>query len=218
VKLAALLLLALPAWPQATVVFKPTMVYAKKQIWTVSIKSDNPAAPQSYPREAITQLAPAISEYPNDIAQDVMLAAATRNPGSFLTKLWGILAPPAAGALNGLAIARKTNGPLYISAGISAIDLGIALVGSRAPQPQKYFAEMLPANVGLPPGGGATYGLVSDAVKNPQPLGPFHLPANAPTAAPAVAAGAGDGSLWKMGDFIPDKESVWSGPGTLVFR
>jgi len=180
------LLLAASARGQATVVFKPTLVYAKKQIWTVSIKSDNPAAPQSYPREAITQLAPGISEYPNDIAQDVLMAAATRSPGSWLSKLWGILSPPAAGALNGLAIARRTNGPLYIAAGISAIDLGIALVGSRAPQPQKYFAEMLPANVGLPPGGGATYGLVSGPVKDPLPLGPFQLSPNSATVTGAL--------------------------------
>lgn len=160
---------------QSVVMLKPVLKYGGKQIWSVSIKSDS-SNPQTISREAIMQLVPQIHELPNDISEDIMIRAAARQPANFAQKIWNVLAPPGAAAAAGLAIASKTNGPVYISAGIELVSLGVNLFSQQGVNPEKYFQELLPENVSLPAApSGATYGVVSDYSKNMITLGPYRL-------------------------------------------
>lgn len=175
---ALFLLFYLPASPlraQITVVAKPTLKYAKKQVWFVSLTNEG-AAPVTVSREAVMQKFLAIHEYPNDIAQDVLSAAASGSPRSWVPTLFGVLLPLGQTAAEGTALATHKNGPVYIAGAVSIISVVVQLVSSRAKNPAKYFPEALPMGaVTLPSGGGATYGVVSDLMPGAVALGPFEI-------------------------------------------
>lgn len=180
--------LSLPLSAQVVAVAKPTLKYAKKQIWSITLTNSS-ASPITVSRESIMQKFLPIAEYPNDIAQDTLLAAASRSPHSWAGTLWSILMPLGQTAAEGTALATRKNGPIYIAGALSVTGMAVQLFSSRAVTPQKYFHEILPeGQITLAAGsaGGATYNVVSDLVPSAQALGPFIIPVVIPAVTAAV--------------------------------
>jgi hypothetical protein len=174
---AALCVSAARAQAVVTVTARPTLKYAKKEIWFVSLVN-NGLMSATMSREAILQAFPNLSVFPNDLAEDVLTAAAASNPHTWIAAAWNVVSPMAIVALDGTAIETKKNGPLYISGAVAVANLAVQLIGARAPNPSKYFGEILPSGmVTLAPGAGATYGVVTAFSRYDAAQGPFTVKA-----------------------------------------
>lgn len=161
-----------PAASTVTVSVRPTLQYAHYEIWFFYISNEN-ATSISVSRESLLQKFP-LAPLPNDIASDILTAAASKNPHSWIPKAWTIISPMAITGLDATAIETKKNGPIYISGGIAIANLFVQLVAQNAPNPGKYFGEALPTgNAIIPANGGSTFGVVTAWSKSDVPLGPF---------------------------------------------
>lgn len=151
---------------------QPILSYARHRIWTIQIQN-NGLTPVMLSRESILQALPMIAALPNDLAQDILNGAAASNAHTWVQQLGNILLPAGEAAAAGTAIETKKNGPVYIAAGVAAISLGIQVFGSRAPNPSKYYNEMLPVGtVTIGSGAGVTYGVVTSISKTDTAQGP----------------------------------------------
>ena len=172
-RIAALLVAALPAVAQVTVTVKPISISGsrgalggnKVGLWTVSLTSRY-AVPVDVPSERISQSFPQLRDIPNRLAEDILTRQSSNSFWSIVAR-WGPSLLAAAGAAYGAhGIAAGRNSQAWIGQGITLAPLLLGRAAQRAPAPNLYFSDFCPAHIGLTAYGSATCYLASDIVKN----------------------------------------------------
>ena len=167
-KLAVLLLAALPALPQVTATLKPVSVSGahgaigsrKVGLWTASITSRY-AIPVDLPHERITQSFPLLRDLPNRLAEDLLTRQSSDSFWSVVAR-WG---PPLLTA--GVAAYGSYN---RIAQGVTLATLLFGRAGQRAPAPSLYFSDFCPEHIMLAAYGAATCFIASGIVPGAAPM------------------------------------------------
>jgi hypothetical protein len=172
-RITTLLLAALPALAQVTVMVKPVSISGaqgalgsnKVGLWTVSLTSRY-TWPVDIPAERISQSFPLLRDIPNRLAEDLLTRQSSNSFWSILAR-WGPSLLTVAGAAYGAhGIAAGKNSEAWIGQGITLAPLLLGRAAQRAPAPSLYFSDFCPAHIGLNAYGSATCYLASGIVKN----------------------------------------------------
>jgi hypothetical protein len=131
--------------------------------WIVSLSNEGQTE-ERLSWEKILSFAPTVPWYPSDLAQDLASRQAASAPANRIGAIWDAAAP-SAGTATGLAgTFLKSPQMQYVGMGLILLSAGVKLVRKSAPDPTPYFSKMLPAEVVLQPGTGATFYAASGLV------------------------------------------------------
>ncbi len=173
-KLAALLLLAagmLAAQVSATL--KPISIAGAKGaigdskvgLWTVSIVNRY-AVPVDVPHEVISEAFPALKDFPNQLAEDLLTRSASNSFWSVVAR-WGPQVLAAAGAAYGIqGIIAGNITHVWIGQGVAMAPMAFNRATARAPAPNVYFSSFCPERISVPAYGAATCFIASGLVRN----------------------------------------------------
>ena len=167
-RLAAIFLSVLPAFPQVTVTVKPISISGSQGaiggknvgLWTVSLSSRY-AIPVDLPHERITQSFPLLRDIPNRLAGDLLTRQSSNSLWSILAR-WG---PPVLAA--GVAAYGSHE---KVGQGIVLATLLFGRAGQRAPAPSIYFSDFCPERITLAAYGATTCYIASGIVKGAAPM------------------------------------------------
>jgi len=168
VRLAAILITALPAFPQVTATVKPISISGTQGaiggrnvgLWTVSLSSRYAVA-VDLPHERITQSFPLLRDIPNRLAEDLLTRQSSNSFWSVLAR-WG---PPVLAA--GVAAYGSYE---EVGQGIVLATLLFGRAGQRAPAPSIYFSDFCPERITLAAYGATTCYIASGIVKGAAPM------------------------------------------------
>jgi hypothetical protein len=181
VRLIALALVALTAWPQGVPVLPPgtassTLLTSRMLVFTVTLKPESLAASASIfgkgkdvgkwsvgvcnendssatiGRTRILNAAPGVHEIVGHEAEDLILRKAAADPRSKKAVIGRGLFAIAGPAVTIRGIKIKSGSMTYVGLGLSAVELLLSLMEKAAPNPTPYISDMLPAKVTLGPG------------------------------------------------------------------
>ena len=183
-KLTLLLSTCVALSAQQTVMFKPLPIHGTAAVfgpgtaiglWSVSV-CNAAAAPVAVPRERIMQLAPALHELPNSLAQDVLNRKAGSSKSAIAVDLLTVLGNFSSTGLTAAGIATGSANASIAGAGLAGITVVVQLLRKRTPDPTPYFGDFLPAQVGLGPAACGSWVVGAALMHDPVTLGPFTLP------------------------------------------
>lgn len=165
----------------ATVTFKPLTLSGHARVfgpgrdlglWSVAV-CNSTGETLVLPRERIMQQAPSIHEDPNALAQDTLTRKANRSIWSVLRATGGeaVALSPAGLSAAGMVTGKASLG--YIGIGTAVLTYIVSRAKLREPDPQPYFAQLLPeAGITLAPLGCGTWLVAAALQPNVATIGP----------------------------------------------